>query len=49
MFDSVDMAELIEHQTKFIAVAMGGPGKYDDNLLRSHFKTIQLGVFLLNR
>ena len=33
MFDSVDMAELIEHQTKFIAVVMGGPGKYDNESL----------------
>ena len=24
MFDKVDMPELIEHQTKFLAVAMGG-------------------------
>ena len=35
MFDSVDMAELIEHQTKFIAVVMGGPGKYDDQSLKA--------------
>ena len=35
MFDSVDMPELIEHQTKFIAVAMGGPGIYDDASLEA--------------
>ena len=29
------MPELIEHQTKFIAVVMGGPGKYNDELLKA--------------
>jgi len=35
MFDKVDMQELIEHQTKFLAVAMGGPGTYGDDLLKT--------------
>lgn len=36
-FDGVDMARLIDHQTKFIASLMGGPASYtDDHLRRTH-------------
>ena len=39
MFDHVNMEKLIEHQTVFIAQAMGGPGTYDDRkLLAAHPK-----------
>jgi len=42
MFDSTDMAQLIEHQTKFIAAVMGGPGTYDDKLLESSHKRLNI-------
>ena len=42
MFDKVDMPELIEHQTKFIAVAMGGPGTYNDDLLKAGHSDLKI-------
>jgi hemoglobin len=33
-FDDVDMARLVDHQTKFIASVMGGPASYSDEMLR---------------
>ena len=36
-FDDVDMAKLIDHQTKFIASLLGGPASYtDEQLQRLH-------------
>lgn len=36
-FDDVDMARLIDHQTKFIASLLGGPAAYtDEQLYRLH-------------
>ncbi|MCF8466428.1 MAG: group 1 truncated hemoglobin [Sneathiella sp.] len=36
-FDDVDMARLIDHQTKFIASLLGGPASYtDEQLYRLH-------------
>ena len=36
-FENVDMAGLIDHQTKFISSRMGGPTSYsDDALCRIH-------------
>ena len=36
-FENVDMAQLIDHQTKFIASVMGGPVSIsDDHLQRAH-------------
>jgi len=32
-FEAVDMRELIDHQTKFIASVMGGPASYTDDVL----------------
>ena len=32
-FESVDMRRLIDHQTKFIAFAMGGPAAFNDDAL----------------
>ncbi len=38
-FDNVDLAMLIDHQTKFIAQVMGGPVAYsDEHLRRIHAK-----------
>ena len=33
-FDDVDMRNLIDHQTKFMATLMGGPASYTDDALR---------------
>jgi hemoglobin len=36
-FDEVDMARIVDHQTKFIAMLMGGPAHYtDDQIARVH-------------
>ncbi|MEX1036310.1 MAG: group 1 truncated hemoglobin [Sneathiella sp.] len=36
-FDDVDMARLIDHQTKFVASLLGGPASYtDEQLYRLH-------------
>ncbi len=34
-FDGVDMARLIDHQTKFIAFLLGGPAHFTDDRLRA--------------
>lgn len=33
-FDDIDMAKMVDHQTKFIASLLGGPASYTDNQLR---------------
>ena len=33
-FDDVDMAKMVDHQTKFIASLLGGPAAYTDAQLR---------------
>lgn len=33
-FDDIDMARLVDHQTKFVASIMGGPAAYTDEALR---------------
>ena len=36
-FEGIDMARLIDHQTKFIATLMGGPASYsDEHIERVH-------------
>lgn len=36
-FENIDMRRLIDHQSKFISSAMGGPGSYsDEHLERVH-------------
>ena len=36
-FEGVDMSQLIDHQTRFFASAMGGPASFDDSHLeKSH-------------
>lgn len=36
-FDDVDMVRLIDHQTKFFAMILGGPADFsDDRLARAH-------------
>ena len=34
-FEDVDMSQLIDHQTRFFASAMGGPASFDDNHLEN--------------
>jgi len=33
-FDDIDMAKMVDHQTKFIASLLGGPAAYSDAQLR---------------
>ena len=33
-FDNIDMAALVDHQTKFVSSLMGGPASYTDEQLR---------------
>lgn len=33
-FDDIDMAKMVDHQTKFIASLLGGPASYTDRQLR---------------
>lgn len=36
-FDDVEMAKIVDHQTKFVSSLMGGPASYtDDQLTRVH-------------
>ncbi len=34
-FDDIDMAKMVDHQTKFIASLLGGPASYTDTQLRN--------------
>ena len=34
-FEAIDMARLVDHQTKFIASLLGGPAAYTDDRLRA--------------
>lgn len=33
-FDDVDLARIVDHQTKFIAMLLGGPAYYNDEQIR---------------
>ncbi|MBA6328605.1 group 1 truncated hemoglobin [Colwellia sp. MB02u-6] len=35
IFESISMKALIDHQTRYLAAMMGGPGEYDDEKLKS--------------
>jgi len=39
-FDDVDMAALIDHQTKFISQVMGGPAVYSNEILEQVHKSL---------
>lgn len=41
-FDDVDMARLIDHQTKFIASLLGGPAAYTDEQLKRLHERLKL-------
>ena len=39
-FDDVDMAALVDHQTKFISQVMGGPASYTNEVLQQVHRNI---------
>ncbi|MEX2455273.1 MAG: group 1 truncated hemoglobin [Rhodospirillaceae bacterium] len=41
-FDGVDMRRIIDHQTKFIAQAMGGPAAYSNQELERVHRTLDV-------
>lgn len=41
-FEAVDMARLIDHQTKFISSLLGGPAAYTDDRLRKVHEHLKL-------
>ncbi len=41
-FDDIDMARLIDHQTKFIASLLGGPASYTDEQLHRLHERLKL-------
>jgi hemoglobin len=42
IFESISMEALIEHQTRYLAAMMGGPGEYDDEKLKSAHSQFQI-------
>jgi len=42
IFEPISMNLLIEHQTKFLAAMMGGPGEYDDAQLKLAHKKFKI-------
>ncbi|WP_089954849.1 group I truncated hemoglobin [Salipiger thiooxidans] len=44
-FDEIDMARIVDHQTKFVSSLMGGPASYSDEQIRrmhAHLEIHQL-------
>ncbi|MEO1732255.1 MAG: group 1 truncated hemoglobin [Pseudomonadota bacterium] len=42
-FEDIDMARLIDHQTKFIASLMGGPAAFSDERLHAVHRPLGIG------
>jgi len=42
IFEPIGMDLLIEHQTKFLAAIMGGPGEYNDEKLKSVHRKFEI-------
>lgn len=42
-FDDVDMARIVDHQTKFIASLLGGPVAYTDEHIRNMHRHLAIG------
>lgn len=42
-FDDVEMARVIDHQTKFVASLMGGPASYSDEQIRRMHHHLPIG------
>ncbi|BBH51595.1 group I truncated hemoglobin [Fluviispira sanaruensis] len=41
-FENVDLARLIEHQTKFLTTSLGGPVMYETKLLKSAHANLKI-------
>ncbi len=42
-FDDVDMARLIDHQTKFVSSLMGGPASFSDEHIAAAHRNLSIG------
>ena len=42
-FDDVDMARIVDHQTKFIAMLLGGPAHYSDEQIQRMHSHLVIG------
>ena len=47
-FEDVEMPTLIDHQTKFIAMAMGGPASYTNEMLRQVHAGMEIDMTAFN-
>ena len=47
-FEDIEMPNLIDHQTKFIAMAMGGPASYTNEMLRQVHADLEIDVAAFN-
>jgi hemoglobin len=47
-FEDIDMRTLIDHQTKFISSAMGGPASYSNDMLRQVHGGLKIDVAAFN-
>ncbi len=47
-FEDIDMPNLIDHQTKFIAMAMGGPASYTNEMLRQVHADLEIDLPAFN-
>jgi hemoglobin len=47
-FEDIDMPALIDHQTKFIAMAMGGPASYTNEMLRQVHSDLKIDTPAFN-
>lgn len=42
-FDDVDMAKIVDHQTKFVSSLMGGPASYTDKQIEKTHSHLSIG------
>ena len=47
-FEEIGMPQLIDHQTKFIAMAMGGPASYTNEMLRQVHASLEIDTPAFN-
>jgi hemoglobin len=48
-FDNVDMARIVDHQTKFVASLLGGPAHYSDDQIRRMHNHLDIGDLQFDR
>ena len=48
-FDDVDMARIVDHQTKFVAMLLGGPASYTDEQIRRLHAHLDIGAEHFNQ